>query len=174
MLTDETGVVAWAATYDPFGLATLDPNATVEMNVRFPGQYYDEETGLHYNYFRYYDPFTGRYEASDPIGIEGIPMIDKKFSKKSFEQALEKDNAMVNELSSELEELIQNKLFAEIKPKMQEIVDELNEMGHKLKFNYEPLPGDISYLDGSSEDPKLRIGLDSVISIGYADLINAS
>jgi RHS repeat-associated protein len=41
------------------------------MNVRFPGQYYDSETGLHYNYFRDYEPGTGRYIESDPIGLDG-------------------------------------------------------------------------------------------------------
>jgi len=40
-------------------------------DVRLPGQYYDAETGLHYNYFRDYDPSTGRYIESDPIGLLG-------------------------------------------------------------------------------------------------------
>jgi RHS repeat-associated protein len=72
-LTDETGVKIWSATYDPFGKAIADGDpdgdgTTFTMNIRFPGQYYDQETGLHYNYFRYYDPETGRYLTADPIG----------------------------------------------------------------------------------------------------------
>lgn len=39
--------------------------------IGFPGQYYDQETGLHYNYFRYYNLQTGRYITPDPIGLEG-------------------------------------------------------------------------------------------------------
>lgn len=44
---------------------------TVDGIIRLPGQYYDQETGLHYNYKRYYDPSTGRYLTSDPIGLAG-------------------------------------------------------------------------------------------------------
>ncbi|MCC7412026.1 MAG: RHS repeat-associated core domain-containing protein, partial [Gammaproteobacteria bacterium] len=61
----------WRADYDPFGRATVDPSLTVEFNVRFPGQYFDAETGLHYNYYRDYDPDTGRYLQPDPIGLAG-------------------------------------------------------------------------------------------------------
>jgi RHS repeat-associated protein len=43
---------------------------TFAYNLRFPGQYYDVETGKHYNYYRDYDPSTGRYIQSDPLGLE--------------------------------------------------------------------------------------------------------
>ncbi len=70
VLTDDTQVIAWKAVYTPFGGA-VPSIQTVENPFRFPGQYYDSETGLHYNYFRYYDPTTGRYVTPDPIGLEG-------------------------------------------------------------------------------------------------------
>jgi RHS repeat-associated protein len=71
VMTNEAGNVVWRATYDPFGAATVDASSTVEMNVRFPGQYFDEETGLQYSYFRYYCPDIGRYLTADPIGLAG-------------------------------------------------------------------------------------------------------
>ena len=46
-------------------------NPSVTVNLRLPGQYYDAETGLHYNVFRDYDPSLGRYLESDPIGLDG-------------------------------------------------------------------------------------------------------
>lgn len=44
---------------------------SITFNLRYPGQYFDAETGLHYNYFRDYEPGTGRYVESDPIGLNG-------------------------------------------------------------------------------------------------------
>jgi RHS repeat-associated protein len=69
-MVNENGVVAWSTDYQPFGEAFLSTEA-VANNFRFPGQYYDRETGLHYNYHRYYDPHIGRYLTPDPIGLAG-------------------------------------------------------------------------------------------------------
>jgi len=73
---DATGKVVWRWESDAFGstAANEDPDGDgvkVTVNMRFPGQYYDKETGLHYNYYRNYDPSTGRYVESDPIGLRG-------------------------------------------------------------------------------------------------------
>jgi RHS repeat-associated protein len=69
-LVDGSGTVVWQAAYLPFGKAQV-LTATVQNNLRFPGQYYDAETGLHYNWHRFYDPETGRYISADPIGLDG-------------------------------------------------------------------------------------------------------
>jgi RHS repeat-associated protein len=75
-VSDENQTVIWRWDSRPFGdsLPDEDPDGDLEsftLNLRFPGQYFDEETGLHYNYFRDYDPSTGRYIESDPIGMGG-------------------------------------------------------------------------------------------------------
>ena len=70
VLTSESQTVVWRAVYTPFGEAEVEVE-TVQNPFRFPGQYYDAETGLHYNYHRYYDPTTGRYVTPDPIGLGG-------------------------------------------------------------------------------------------------------
>jgi RHS repeat-associated protein len=65
----------WTWEADPFGAATPNENpaslGTFKYNLRFPGQIYDSHGGLMQNYFRDYDPTTGRYVESDPIGLDG-------------------------------------------------------------------------------------------------------
>jgi RHS repeat-associated protein len=75
-VTDVEGRVVWSASYQPFGKADVDQDPdgdgkTYALPLRFPGQYHDGESGLHYNYFRTYDPALGRYLESDPIGMDG-------------------------------------------------------------------------------------------------------
>jgi RHS repeat-associated protein len=70
-MTSVSGAVVWAAEYEEFGKATVDASSTVTNNLRFPGQYFDEETGLHYNFHRYYESTAGRYIIVDPLGMFG-------------------------------------------------------------------------------------------------------
>jgi RHS repeat-associated protein len=70
-MTDNTQQVVWRVETDPFGNEIGNSIKTVENNLRFPGQYYDQETGLNQNFNRDYDPKTGRYPESDPIGLAG-------------------------------------------------------------------------------------------------------
>jgi RHS repeat-associated protein len=75
-VVNNTNAVLWRWDPEPFGTAL--PNEDVDgngeklvMNLRYPGQYYDQETGLNYNNFRDYDSSIGRYVQSDPIGLAG-------------------------------------------------------------------------------------------------------
>jgi len=82
MMTDANGAVVWRVETDPFGNEIGTPVKTVENNLRFPGQYFDQETGLHQNYFRDYDPKTGRYIQADPIGIRGLLISRELYDQK--------------------------------------------------------------------------------------------
>ena len=73
LLTSSTGAVVWSSHHEPFGKAHIasDPDGDgthLAFPLRFPGQYEDSETGLHYNRHRYYDPQIGRYLSPDPLG----------------------------------------------------------------------------------------------------------
>lgn len=68
-MTDGSGTVVWSADYKPFGEATITVS-TITNNLRFPGQYYDAETGLLYNLNRTYNKDLGRYIEADPIGFQ--------------------------------------------------------------------------------------------------------
>ncbi|HYO52260.1 RHS repeat-associated core domain-containing protein, partial [Archangium sp.] len=67
---DELGQLAWRMQLDAFGVGKADV-ALQDCPWRWPGQYEDEETGLLYNRFRYYDAYAGRYISQDPLGLLG-------------------------------------------------------------------------------------------------------
>ncbi|MGA3959361.1 RHS repeat-associated core domain-containing protein, partial [Ralstonia nicotianae] len=76
VITDTNNLMVWRWDQaDPFGVMLPDENptslGTFTYNLRFPGQVYDQETGKHYNVNRDYDPASGRYVQSDPIGLNG-------------------------------------------------------------------------------------------------------
>ncbi|WP_266168928.1 RHS repeat-associated core domain-containing protein [Dyella subtropica] len=72
-ITDATGAAIWQWSYqgNPFGEQQPTSSNGYVFNLRFPGQYYDAESGQYYNQQRDYDPLTGRYKQSDPIGLMG-------------------------------------------------------------------------------------------------------
>jgi RHS repeat-associated protein len=70
LIEEKTGEVAWQARIDLWGKMAVEVERT-GCPIRWPGQYEDEETGLYYNRWRYYDPGLGRYLGQDPIGIAG-------------------------------------------------------------------------------------------------------
>lgn len=75
-LTDHEGKVAWSAQYKAWGqakeaISEAARKAGVRNPIRFQGQYLDDETGLHYNRYRYYDSHAGRFISHDPIGLLG-------------------------------------------------------------------------------------------------------
>ncbi|MBU3056275.1 RHS repeat-associated core domain-containing protein, partial [Pseudomonas indica] len=76
LATDANQRLLWSWNSDAFGVGPANPDVdgdgiTTDIPLRFPGQLYDAHSALHYNYFRDYDPETGRYVESDPIGLRG-------------------------------------------------------------------------------------------------------
>jgi RHS repeat-associated protein len=69
-VVDGNGGIVWSGDYRPFGEVSSGVSK-IQNAFRFPGQYHDQETGLHYNYHRYYQPRMGRYLTPDPMGQDG-------------------------------------------------------------------------------------------------------
>lgn len=72
-LTDPDGRVVWESRPTIWGTPTTVTGDDVDCPLRFPGHYYDAETGHHYNNQRYYDPATARYLSQDPLGLQPAP-----------------------------------------------------------------------------------------------------
>ncbi|GGW55896.1 hypothetical protein GCM10010503_36260 [Streptomyces lucensis JCM 4490] len=72
-LVDEQGDIAWHKRSTVWGITARNRDARAHTPLRFPGQYADPETGLHYNLNRHYDPETARYVSADPLGLVPAP-----------------------------------------------------------------------------------------------------
>ncbi|MGX1675216.1 putative T7SS-secreted protein [Streptomyces sp. NPDC055400] len=72
-LIDESGDIAWRRRSTVWGTTAWASDSSTYTPLRFPGQYFDPESGLHYNYFRHYDPETARYVSPDPLGLTPAP-----------------------------------------------------------------------------------------------------
>ncbi|NYZ69264.1 RHS domain-containing protein [Endozoicomonas sp. SM1973] len=70
-ISDARGSIVWSVQYRAYGSVVRKQVEHIQNNLRFQGQYFDEETGLHYNRHRYYDPGLGRFINQDPIGLDG-------------------------------------------------------------------------------------------------------
>jgi len=87
-ITNTANAVAWTATWLPWG-GVHAITGTATLNARFPGQWFQLEAGLHYNWHRHYDPTIGRYTQPDPLGFvdgpsvygyaKGSPIMDADF-----------------------------------------------------------------------------------------------
>ncbi|MGO4703498.1 RHS repeat-associated core domain-containing protein [Dyella sp. 2RAB6] len=72
VVTDGTGAAVWQWSYQANSFGEKAPStASMALNLRYPGQYFDAESWLAYNVNRYYEPKTGRYGQSDPLGLDG-------------------------------------------------------------------------------------------------------
>jgi len=85
-MTDITGNIVWKADYEPFGKVNIVVE-NIENNIRFPGQYYISETGLNYNWWRWYKSETGRYNGVDPAIMLNLSKIDIFKFSEIFEQS---------------------------------------------------------------------------------------
>jgi RHS repeat-associated protein len=73
-MTDATKATVWQATWKPWG-EIHQLSGTLTQNLRYPGQYFQIETGYHYNHHRHYDPITGRYTQPDPLRFVDGPSV---------------------------------------------------------------------------------------------------
>ena len=137
VITDNTNKVVWRWDSDPFGTDVANENpsglGSFSYNLRFPGQYFDKETGLHYNYFRDYDPSTGRYVQSDPIGLKGgiNPFAYVSASPLAFVDPFGLSKRKLDPNSQECKDLAQ---------KIQNIKDDIAKRQTAISMNPQSLP----------------------------------
>jgi RHS repeat-associated protein len=159
-LTDYSGEIMWSAKYRAYGnLAALDV-AEIDNPLRFQGQYFDAETGLHYNRHRYYNPGTGRFLTPDPIklagglnnyqyvpnptgwvdplGLNGCPGSEGNKSQKAQERPEEKSKVEDGETSAPTAASVNWKGFSQgkLQPHYQKHVIDQKEFGDISQADY--------------------------------------
>jgi RHS repeat-associated protein len=130
---DDAGRELWRARIDPYGRAHIGPDAAIELNLRWPGHYFDAESGLHYNRHRYYSPELARYIQVDPRDLEGginvyayssrpldrvdvdglvpcpkLPMVTPKKNDKAFQRAKKEADKVANNLKQAVKDAVDN------------------------------------------------------------------
>lgn len=133
LATDDSQIVIWRWDSDAFGsiAANDDPDGdstVTTVNLRFPGQYFDFESGLHYNYHRTYDPSTGRYLESDPIGLSG--------GLNTYGYAYQNPSLFVDPdgLNPLLKDPVQRHVYGHLsRGNISEVRHTLNQLGHLTK-----------------------------------------
>ena len=73
-MSDASKVMQWSAEYQPWG-AVQSLSGPLSLDLRFPGQWFQLEAGMHYNWHRHYDPSLGRYTQPDPLGFVDGPSV---------------------------------------------------------------------------------------------------
>ena len=95
-LTGKNQAIAWSADYLPFGEIYNELIVSPTNEIRFPGQYHDRETGLYYNWHRYYKPTLGKYYQADPLTLEDFKRADLLENLKSVPQEFNKYSYVSN------------------------------------------------------------------------------
>ncbi len=158
-ITNAGNGTVWLWNHDPFGQSNPASTGGFTYNMRFPGQYYDQDAKLSYNYFRDYDPRTGRYIQPDPVGLAGginayayangnplgdtdplglysIPLGPVTISVSPGGVSVSGGGATVSSSGGKLDPLLGDPELAAIVGKMverQKMIDEYNELYDKLK-----------------------------------------
>ena len=151
-IEDVRGKTVWRADHiEPYGEITVASGNRITYNLRFPGHYFDEETGLHYNRFRYYSPTLGRYLQSDPAGQSGginlyvypsNPIVEVDvlglMCDKSDSNSPEGDG---DTASGHNREDVQQGLFEEVQPARRLTDDELRKAADAIHGELDPISG---------------------------------
>lgn len=95
-MTNASKVSVWSAEWLPWG-APHAITGTATLNARFPGQWFQLEAGLHYNWHRHYDPSLGRYTQPDPLGFVDGPSV-YGYARASAQQRVDRDGLQATPL----------------------------------------------------------------------------